>query len=105
MKEALLVTRALGFQYLWIDALCLVQDDPDDWSREAASMQQVYSNATLTIAPLTGTTSDAGLFTSRKFWVHPVQLTLQAQGYDQKNCVYAMPTLGANSPRLKGPLN
>jgi hypothetical protein len=40
----------LGFQYLWIDSLCIVQDDNDDWEAEAARMAAVYSNATLTFA-------------------------------------------------------
>ncbi|KAK3291387.1 HET domain protein [Chaetomium fimeti] len=40
----------LGFQYLWIDSLCIIQDDNDDWEAEAARMAAVYSNATLTFA-------------------------------------------------------
>ncbi|KAH6846943.1 HET domain protein [Chaetomium sp. MPI-CAGE-AT-0009] len=40
----------LGFRYLWIDSLCIIQDDNDDWEAEAARMAAVYSNATLTFA-------------------------------------------------------
>ncbi|KAK4212769.1 heterokaryon incompatibility protein-domain-containing protein [Rhypophila decipiens] len=40
----------LGFSYLWIDSLCIVQDDSADWEAEAAHMAAVYSNATLTFA-------------------------------------------------------
>ncbi|KAH8650268.1 hypothetical protein BGZ60DRAFT_389370, partial [Tricladium varicosporioides] len=29
-QDAIKVTRWLGFQYLWIDALCIVQDDKED---------------------------------------------------------------------------
>jgi hypothetical protein len=35
---------------MWIDSLCIIQDDPDDWRREAASMAAVYENAYFTIA-------------------------------------------------------
>ena len=40
----------LGFKYLWIDSLCIVQDDSADWEAEAARMAEVYSNATITFA-------------------------------------------------------
>ncbi|KAK4208927.1 HET domain protein [Rhypophila decipiens] len=40
----------LGFSYLWIDSLCIIQDDSGDWEAEAARMAAVYSNATLTFA-------------------------------------------------------
>ncbi|KAI0164189.1 heterokaryon incompatibility protein-domain-containing protein [Xylariaceae sp. FL1272] len=48
-QDAICVVRALGIRYLWIDSLCIVQDDPQDWSEQAALMCDIYSNATLTI--------------------------------------------------------
>ncbi|KAH7242735.1 heterokaryon incompatibility protein-domain-containing protein [Fusarium tricinctum] len=48
--DAVRLCREIGISYLWIDALCIIQDDPDDWQREAATMGNVYSNAYLTIA-------------------------------------------------------
>ncbi|KAF1950712.1 HET-domain-containing protein [Byssothecium circinans] len=49
-QDAITVTRALGIEYLWIDSLCIVQDDPNDWAEEASNMAHIYANATLTIA-------------------------------------------------------
>lgn len=49
-QDAILVTRKLGIRYLWIDSLCIIQDDDGDWAREAARMCSVYQNATLTIS-------------------------------------------------------
>ncbi|PSR76894.1 heterokaryon incompatibility protein-domain-containing protein [Coniella lustricola] len=49
-REAVQVCRFLQIRYLWIDALCIVQDDEGDWSRESRLMCDVYSNASLTIA-------------------------------------------------------
>ncbi|KAL2196280.1 heterokaryon incompatibility protein-domain-containing protein [Corynascus similis CBS 632.67] len=49
-RDAITLTRRLGIRYIWIDSLCIVQDDKDDWRREAAKMADVYSNAYLTIA-------------------------------------------------------
>ncbi|KAI1267927.1 heterokaryon incompatibility protein-domain-containing protein [Xylariaceae sp. FL1019] len=48
-QDAICVVRSLGFRYLWIDSLCIIQDDPKDWAEQAALMCDIYSNATLTI--------------------------------------------------------
>lgn len=59
--DAVLLTRSLGISYLWIDSLCIVQDDNDDWKREAACMAEVYQNAYLTVCALVTSCTD-GLF-------------------------------------------
>lgn len=41
----------LGFDYVWVDALCIIQDDYEDWTREAAKMSEVYGKSALTIVP------------------------------------------------------
>ncbi|CAK7226452.1 hypothetical protein SCUCBS95973_006204 [Sporothrix curviconia] len=50
IQDAVLVCRRLHVRYLWIDALCIVQDDDDDWRREAAQMCNVYQRSHVTIA-------------------------------------------------------
>ncbi|KAH8649482.1 heterokaryon incompatibility protein-domain-containing protein [Tricladium varicosporioides] len=47
--NAVSITRALGFTYLWIDSLCILQDSIEDWSFQASQMHKVYSNSSLTI--------------------------------------------------------
>ena len=59
------MTRQLGIRYLWIDCLCIVQDDPKDWEREAATMGEVYRNAYLTISASHGRDSSAGFLFAR----------------------------------------
>lgn len=59
-QEAIKVTRALKIPYLWIDSLCIIQDDPEDWRREAARMGQVFSNAYCTIAATSAAASNEG---------------------------------------------
>lgn len=49
-RDAVTATRALGLRYLWIDSLCIVQDDPEDWAREAGRMAGVYGGAHVVIA-------------------------------------------------------
>ena len=49
-KDAVLITRRLGYRYLWIDSLCIIQDSITDWELEAKVMHQVYQNSFLNIA-------------------------------------------------------
>ncbi|KAF4467700.1 HET-domain-containing [Fusarium albosuccineum] len=48
--DAAQVTRKLDIDYLWIDALCIIQDSPEDWAAESVKMTEVYDDAALTIA-------------------------------------------------------
>jgi hypothetical protein len=50
LPDSIMMARYLEFDYIWIDCLCIVQDDREDWNREAARMANVYSYAALTIA-------------------------------------------------------
>lgn len=50
LQDALYIARYFGIDMIWIDCVCIVQDDKADWEREAAQMASVYSNAYLTIA-------------------------------------------------------
>jgi hypothetical protein len=49
-QEAVVLTRALGIRYLWIDALCLIQDDTQAKLEESVTMDEIFGNAYLTIA-------------------------------------------------------
>ncbi|KAL6923019.1 hypothetical protein FSST1_000293 [Fusarium sambucinum] len=48
-RDTIALSRQLGIQYIWIDALCIIQGDKDDWECESMLMARVYGNATLTI--------------------------------------------------------
>ncbi|KAF5876420.1 putative heterokaryon incompatibility protein [Botrytis fragariae] len=48
-RDAILITRALGFQFLWIDSLCIIQDSKYDWGIESKKMGEIYQNSVLTI--------------------------------------------------------
>lgn len=65
IQDAIYVTVRLGFRYLWVDSLCIIQDSPLDWKSEAASMMDVYGNCALSIGALGAPHSDAGLFSLR----------------------------------------
>ncbi|KAH9891406.1 HET-domain-containing protein [Xylariomycetidae sp. FL2044] len=65
-REAIELVRALGLRYLWIDALCIVQDDKNDWEKEAAKMAEIYEGAYLTIATDSAGDPTWGIFTTRR---------------------------------------
>ncbi|QDS72978.1 hypothetical protein FKW77_008749 [Venturia effusa] len=49
IQHAVMVTEVLGLCYLWVDALCIIQDDENDKSWEIAQMPGVYMGASVTI--------------------------------------------------------
>jgi hypothetical protein len=64
-SDAIKITQLLGIRYLWIDSLCIVQDDPEDWLRESAMMASVYGNADITIVASKASSSAEGFLSSR----------------------------------------
>jgi hypothetical protein len=50
LKDAIIIAQRLEFRYIWIDALCIVQDDPLDWSEQAAKMAAIYRGGQLNIS-------------------------------------------------------
>jgi hypothetical protein len=66
IKDAIQVAKSFGYQYLWIDALCIIQDDPQDWQREASRMAQVYGNADLVLAASSATDSYEGFLNQER---------------------------------------
>lgn len=49
-RDAVSATYHLGFHYLWIDSLCIIQDDFDDWAKQSALMHQIYASAVCNLA-------------------------------------------------------
>ncbi|KAE9380899.1 HET-domain-containing protein [Stipitochalara longipes BDJ] len=48
--DAVLITRKLGYRYLWIDSLCIIQDNKEDWVREASNMGNIYKHCVFMIS-------------------------------------------------------
>ena len=61
-REAIHVSAALGFEYIWIDCFCINQDAQVDWLEETLSMASIYSNAVINIAATSSANGDGGLF-------------------------------------------
>ena len=73
-QDAIVVVKSIGFRYLWIDSLCIIRDDAEDWRREAARMGSVYSNAVITIAATGARDRREGLFLKRPDSDEPVEI-------------------------------
>lgn len=50
--DAIELTRSLGVRYIWIDSLCVVHDDGEEYLNAMSRLSEIYSSATLTIAPV-----------------------------------------------------
>ncbi|KAI1207497.1 heterokaryon incompatibility protein-domain-containing protein [Annulohypoxylon truncatum] len=64
IRDAIDFTRKLGIGYLWVDCLCIVQGDKEDWERESGRMFDVYRSSYVTLAAVWGKDSNSGLFSS-----------------------------------------
>ncbi|EXJ76537.1 uncharacterized protein A1O5_01045 [Cladophialophora psammophila CBS 110553] len=87
-RDALSITRRLGYQYLWIDSLCIIQDSSDDWRSQSAQMASIYGNSTCNIAA-ENASGQGGCFIRRNpLMQRPCQLT-HSSDVDPAEGVYA----------------
>ncbi|KAM7219236.1 Heterokaryon incompatibility protein (HET) domain containing protein [Rhypophila decipiens] len=61
-QDTVAVARALGIRYVWIDSLCIIQDDSADWAHESSRMADVYRRSYLTVAPAWADSPFSGCF-------------------------------------------
>ncbi|KAK4176139.1 putative GMC oxidoreductase [Triangularia setosa] len=64
-QDAIDIARQLGIRYLWIDSLCIIQDDADDWYQESRKMCSIYQNSVVTIAGTAGFGCEDSLIPAR----------------------------------------
>lgn len=65
LQDAVRTSKAIGLEYLWIDALCIIQDSKSDKAREIAKMAQIYQNSSVTIVAVCATSSAEGFLEVR----------------------------------------
>lgn len=61
INDAMSLCKYLGRQYLWVEALCIYQDDPNEKAFQLANMHRIYEQADLTVVCARGVDSRAGL--------------------------------------------
>jgi hypothetical protein len=64
-RDAIVVTKRLGIQYLWLDSLCIIQNSEEDWLLQSSHMRSIYENAFLTISALDAVDSYSGFLYNR----------------------------------------
>lgn len=62
VRESFAIVSKLGIRYIWIDALCIVQDDEMEWAEESARMGGIYRGSVVTIAVPSSQSVDQGCF-------------------------------------------
>lgn len=87
-SDAIFITRRIGVRYLWIDSLCIIQDDERDWMVESAKMCDIYQGAFLTISALQPESSSDGILLPR-----PPVLILQRGAGDSRGIAHARETI------------
>ncbi|KAI0420615.1 hypothetical protein F5X98DRAFT_371588 [Xylaria grammica] len=74
--DVIVVARGIGVKYVWIDSLCIIQDDIKDWETEAAKMGSIYEGALLVIAATAASDSTGGCLFEREPHLE-IQATIQ----------------------------
>ena len=64
-EHSIYITRYMGLKYLWIDSLCIILDDVDDWMKESANMSSIYGGSSLNIAASFASDGRVGCFVDR----------------------------------------
>ncbi|KAM5349512.1 hypothetical protein ACJ41O_006017 [Fusarium nematophilum] len=92
IQDAIIATRKLGFKYLWVDALCIIQDDYADKDQELSRMSTIYKNATLTLAAGTAASASEGFLqnvgSDNDPYLPSYKLTIPMEDRQQRGTIY-----------------
>ncbi|KAH0536321.1 hypothetical protein FGG08_006794 [Glutinoglossum americanum] len=108
IRDAILVTRALKITYIWIDALCIVQDyDTKDWDEQASKMNEIYGGSTVTLVVASSNSVRNGFLKKRELQHVPILWYSNPAGdsTDIKPAasVFSSPEWDKNEDELNGP--
>lgn len=67
IRDAISICRGLGFSYLWVDSLCIVQGDQKEWLEDSAQMREIYSNSRLTLSAMEPASCKLGFLGKQSF--------------------------------------
>jgi len=76
-RHAIHVTRGLGFRYIWIDALCIMQDNSFEKTADVMQMDEIYMNSTLNISAAEGRIREGLVFERNLLSMNPHRATVK----------------------------
>lgn len=94
-RDAVHITRRLGIPYLWIDSLCIIQDELQDWEVESSKMAGIYSGSYLNLAAMSSVDSRGGCVPERE----PRYIEIKRNG-SRPYSVFAAENVARNSHQL-----
>jgi Heterokaryon incompatibility protein (HET) len=65
MQDAVRLTWKFGLRHIWIDCLCVMQDNQSDWLHETSRMGSIYGGATFCISPVSAANASEGFLKTR----------------------------------------
>ncbi|KAK4159689.1 heterokaryon incompatibility protein-domain-containing protein [Cladorrhinum sp. PSN259] len=68
MRDAITIAKTLGFDYIWIDNVCIPKGT--NWDTEAGLMHEVYGNAAFTLVASSSTKATDNMLVTREAWAH-----------------------------------
>jgi hypothetical protein len=86
-KDVIRIARAFKIDYVWIDALCIVQDSDADWRKESSRMSEVYGRSYVNIAASSANSPLQGCFTKPKFMCDAFEADIVISG-QVKRCKF-----------------
>lgn len=106
LRDAVEICGHFGIGWLWIDALCIIQDSISDWETESANMDAVYRNALVTISASAAKNTEEGIIVERDSTaVHPVKLRSKCSTGDKTGTILAHPKIMTMYQLDRSPLN
>lgn len=97
-QHSAVFAQKLGIDYLWIDSLCIVQDDKDDWERQSQQMGMIFQRSSYTLAAIDAfseSETDAGLFLTRD--ERPTEFTMTSSFTAEYDRVLASSSVQTNT--------
>lgn len=88
-QDAVQIARQISVRYLWIDGLCIIQGDAEDWARESKRMGGIYQQACLVIAASGAASPKDGCFVSTPRELSPVDLPFYSCTGQNDGCFHA----------------
>lgn len=95
IKDAIIVCRGLKVENLWVDSLCIIQDDLASWLQDSAQMGNIYANSQLTIASEESPSCKVGFLGKQEYgtseWQREISINVPEKAGGPRNEIFIRP--------------